>query len=244
MPDSGAQRSSNACRPTATGWRAHRAAARLLPARARACPTPPTRCSTSATPSGRSSTTSPSCTPSTAWCSISPPAATCAARPAALERVVTNLVANAAKYSPAGTTITVTVASREVDSPAVVDDEGSGVPVERPGAASSAGSTAAAATPSPAPAAPASGSPSSPSTRRRCPASPASAPHPAAAPGSRHLPARSARSQAAVAGRPQEQPMSRFRDQLVPLVAGAGRVVVAASVVLLLRAPTARASTR
>ena len=46
----------------------------------------------------------------------------------AVERIVTNLVGNAAKYSPAGTKITVTVRADEDRSVLVVDDEGSGVP--------------------------------------------------------------------------------------------------------------------
>jgi signal transduction histidine kinase len=47
----------------------------------------------------------------------------------AVERVVTNLVGNAAKYSPSGTTIRVRVQSREGRAELVVDDEGPGVPV-------------------------------------------------------------------------------------------------------------------
>ncbi len=49
---------------------------------------------------------------------------------AALERVVTNLVSNAAKYSPAGTTITVGVRIAGDVVTLLVDDQGPGVPVE------------------------------------------------------------------------------------------------------------------
>ncbi len=49
----------------------------------------------------------------------------------AIERIVTNLVGNAAKYSPAGTTITVTVRAEGNDHAVVlVDDQGSGVPFD------------------------------------------------------------------------------------------------------------------
>ena len=47
----------------------------------------------------------------------------------ALERVVTNLVGNAAKYSPAGTTVSVRVRADGARAEIVVDDEGPGVPV-------------------------------------------------------------------------------------------------------------------
>ncbi|MGH8860561.1 MAG: ATP-binding protein, partial [Jatrophihabitantaceae bacterium] len=46
----------------------------------------------------------------------------------ALERIVTNLVGNAAKYSPAGTRITVTVRLDADRAVVLVDDEGPGVP--------------------------------------------------------------------------------------------------------------------
>jgi signal transduction histidine kinase len=46
---------------------------------------------------------------------------------AAVNRIVTNLVGNAAKYSPAGTRITVAVASDDQRTCLTVDDEGSGV---------------------------------------------------------------------------------------------------------------------
>ena len=46
----------------------------------------------------------------------------------AIERIVTNLVGNAAKYSPPGTAITVTVRAEGDRSLLVVDDEGPGVP--------------------------------------------------------------------------------------------------------------------
>jgi signal transduction histidine kinase len=46
----------------------------------------------------------------------------------ALERIVSNLVGNAAKYSPAGTTITVGVHAQDEQVSLVVDDEGAGVP--------------------------------------------------------------------------------------------------------------------
>ena len=46
----------------------------------------------------------------------------------AVERVLTNLVGNAGKYSPAGTTIRVQVRGREDRAEILVDDEGSGVP--------------------------------------------------------------------------------------------------------------------
>ena len=46
----------------------------------------------------------------------------------AVERVVTNLVGNAAKYSPAATTITVTVQAAGDRWTLVVDDEGPGIP--------------------------------------------------------------------------------------------------------------------
>ena len=50
---------------------------------------------------------------------------------AAIERIVTNLVGNAAKYSPAGTTITVTVRGEGAEYAVVlVDDQGSGVPYD------------------------------------------------------------------------------------------------------------------
>ena len=49
---------------------------------------------------------------------------------AAVERILNNLVGNAAKYSPADTTITVTVRSTGERVELLVDDEGSGVPVE------------------------------------------------------------------------------------------------------------------
>lgn len=48
----------------------------------------------------------------------------------ALERILVNLVGNAAKYSPAGTTITVSVRRDEDDVLLVVDDQGPGVPPE------------------------------------------------------------------------------------------------------------------
>lgn len=48
----------------------------------------------------------------------------------ALDRVVTNLVANAAKYSPPASTITVEVASRHEGGEVVVSDQGPGVPPE------------------------------------------------------------------------------------------------------------------
>ena len=47
---------------------------------------------------------------------------------AAIERVVTNLVGNAAKYSPPGKRITVTVRPENDQALLLVDDEGSGVP--------------------------------------------------------------------------------------------------------------------
>jgi signal transduction histidine kinase len=46
----------------------------------------------------------------------------------AVERVVSNLVGNAAKYSPAGTTIRVSVRERRGRAELAVDDEGPGVP--------------------------------------------------------------------------------------------------------------------
>jgi signal transduction histidine kinase len=46
----------------------------------------------------------------------------------AVERVVTNLVGNAQKYSPAGTTIRVSVRAKRGRAELVVDDEGPGVP--------------------------------------------------------------------------------------------------------------------
>jgi signal transduction histidine kinase len=50
---------------------------------------------------------------------------------AAIERIVTNLVGNAAKYSPRSTTISVTVRSEDRDHAVVlVDDQGSGVPAD------------------------------------------------------------------------------------------------------------------
>lgn len=48
----------------------------------------------------------------------------------ALERILVNLVGNAAKYSPAGTTITVSVRRDEDDVLLVVDDQGPGVAPE------------------------------------------------------------------------------------------------------------------
>ncbi len=48
----------------------------------------------------------------------------------AVERVLTNLVGNASKYSPAGTTIWVRVVGQEGRAVLLVDDEGPGVPVE------------------------------------------------------------------------------------------------------------------
>ena len=47
----------------------------------------------------------------------------------AVERVVTNLVGNAAKYSPAGTTIRVKVREERGRAELIVDDEGPGVPL-------------------------------------------------------------------------------------------------------------------
>jgi signal transduction histidine kinase len=47
----------------------------------------------------------------------------------AVERVVTNLVGNAAKYSPEGTRVTVHVRRRDERAEIVVDDEGPGVPL-------------------------------------------------------------------------------------------------------------------
>jgi signal transduction histidine kinase len=47
----------------------------------------------------------------------------------AVERIITNLVGNAAKYSPAGTVITVSVHADAGQVALVVDDEGPGVPV-------------------------------------------------------------------------------------------------------------------
>jgi signal transduction histidine kinase len=47
-----------------------------------------------------------------------------------IERIVTNLTANAVKYSPAGTTVTVRVRSAPGGAELVVDDEGPGVPVD------------------------------------------------------------------------------------------------------------------
>ena len=49
---------------------------------------------------------------------------------AAVERILNNLVGNAAKYSPADTTITVTVRAIGERVELLVDDEGSGVPLE------------------------------------------------------------------------------------------------------------------
>ena len=46
----------------------------------------------------------------------------------AVERVVSNLVGNAAKYSPAGTTVRVSVAENRGRVELAVDDEGPGVP--------------------------------------------------------------------------------------------------------------------
>jgi signal transduction histidine kinase len=46
----------------------------------------------------------------------------------AVERILTNLVSNAAKYSPAGTEITVTVDPVGDTALLIVDDEGSGIP--------------------------------------------------------------------------------------------------------------------
>ncbi|MCU1594480.1 MAG: multi-sensor signal transduction histidine kinase, partial [Frankiales bacterium] len=45
----------------------------------------------------------------------------------AVERIVTNLVGNAAKYSPEGTTITVTLQTQDEWATLLVDDEGGGV---------------------------------------------------------------------------------------------------------------------
>ena len=46
----------------------------------------------------------------------------------AVERVVSNLVGNAAKYSPAGTVIRVSVTEHRGRAELAVDDEGPGVP--------------------------------------------------------------------------------------------------------------------
>jgi signal transduction histidine kinase len=48
--------------------------------------------------------------------------------PAAVERVLSNLIGNAAKYSPAGTTITVRVRDAGDRVELIVDDEGAGIP--------------------------------------------------------------------------------------------------------------------
>jgi signal transduction histidine kinase len=45
-----------------------------------------------------------------------------------IERIVTNLTANAVKYSPAGTTVTVRVAPTPEGAELVIDDQGAGVP--------------------------------------------------------------------------------------------------------------------
>ena len=51
---------------------------------------------------------------------------------AAVERILANLVSNAAKYSPAGSVITITVEADGDTALLLVDDEGSGIPpVER-----------------------------------------------------------------------------------------------------------------
>ncbi len=50
--------------------------------------------------------------------------------PRAVERIVGNLVSNAAKYSPAGTTITITAESRGEVAVVIVDDEGHGISPE------------------------------------------------------------------------------------------------------------------
>lgn len=48
-----------------------------------------------------------------------------------IERIVTNLVSNAVKYSPAGSTVTVRVEQRDGRTRLAVSDEGAGVPVEQ-----------------------------------------------------------------------------------------------------------------
>ncbi len=50
------------------------------------------------------------------------------ADPTALERVLANLVTNAVRYSPAGTTVTVRTGSGDGGAELIVDDEGPGVP--------------------------------------------------------------------------------------------------------------------
>jgi signal transduction histidine kinase len=58
---------------------------------------------------------------------IAPDVAAFVDRPA-VERILTNLVSNAAKYSPAGSEITVTVDPAGETALLIVDDEGSGIP--------------------------------------------------------------------------------------------------------------------
>jgi signal transduction histidine kinase len=58
---------------------------------------------------------------------IAPDVAAFVDRPA-VERILTNLVSNAAKYSPAGSEITITVDTAGDTALLIVDDEGSGIP--------------------------------------------------------------------------------------------------------------------
>ena len=111
---------------------------------------------------------------------------------ARLHQVVTNLLANASKYTPAGTTITVTGSTDGF----TVHDDGPGFPPSSPPAPSSG--SPAATPPAPAPAAPASASRwsrrSSPPTAApsRSPAPPATPPSPSTSPADRALRARPA----------------------------------------------------
>lgn len=52
------------------------------------------------------------------------------ADPIAVERILANLVSNAAKYSPAGSKVTVSVASAPTAARLIVSDEGPGIPPE------------------------------------------------------------------------------------------------------------------
>jgi signal transduction histidine kinase len=52
------------------------------------------------------------------------------ADPVAVERILANLVSNAAKYSPTDTTVTITVAAEDGVARLVVSDQGPGIPAE------------------------------------------------------------------------------------------------------------------
>src|SRR5207237_1444385 len=52
------------------------------------------------------------------------------ADPVAIERILANLVSNAAKYSPAGSTVTITCAPAGPAARLVVADQGPGIPTE------------------------------------------------------------------------------------------------------------------